>query len=56
MQADLEASDLAELERQKVKEERAFGLRGERDHLAATASLGLIEDPLQVRRLAALAG
>src|SRR6185437_7132719 len=46
-----EARDLAKVERQKVEEERAVGLRGERHHAPFSIVGHLTVDVMQVRRL-----
>ena len=46
-----EAGDRAEVERQEVEEQRAVGLRRERDHLAFPVVGNLAVDVMQVRRL-----
>ena len=51
MEARLEPADRAELEWHEVEKQRAVGLRGEADQLAARLGRGRIEDVLQVSRL-----
>ena len=46
-----EAGDRAEIERQKIEEQCAIGLRRERDHLALSLVRHLPVDVVQVRRL-----
>jgi hypothetical protein len=54
--AGLEAAYRAEIERQEVEEQRAFGFGGQRDHLALLLIRGFLVDHLQIRGLAAEAG
>jgi len=56
VEADLEALDGAHIEGEEVEEQCAVGLRGEADQLAPLVGVGLLEDPLDVRGLAAKAG
>src|SRR5205085_2113480 len=56
VETGLEATDGAEVERQEVEEQSTDRLGGERDHLALLLVTGLVEDHLQVRRLAAESG
>src|SRR5690606_15308306 len=55
VEANLVLADLAEIERQEVEEQRALGLRLERDHLAARLGLRRREHVLEVCRLPAQA-
>src|SRR5439155_18071466 len=52
----LEAAYRSEVEREKVEEEGAIGLGSQRDQLPLGLRVGLVVDPLQVRRLPAEAG
>ena len=56
MEARLEAADFAQRQRQEVEEERALGLRGQRDHLALRLGTGARVDELQIRGLPAEPG
>src|SRR5206468_3135783 len=51
----LESAHRADIKRQEIKKQRALGLGGERDHLAALAGRGFIVDVLQVGGFAAQA-
>src|SRR5207253_2521010 len=55
MEPGLEAPDGAQVHRQEVEEQRALGLCGERDHLAARVGRHLTVNVLEVGRLAAQA-
>src|SRR5580704_10635246 len=54
--ARLEAADGTQVERQKIKKQSSFRLRGQRDHLALLLLGGLLVDELKIRRLAAQPG
>src|SRR5437899_9533296 len=51
MEPGLEPADRAKIDGQEIEEQRAFGLGGERDHLAARIGRHLAVDVLEVRRL-----
>jgi hypothetical protein len=55
LQLGAHPADLAEIEGEKVEEERAVGLGGQREHLAAVVRGERVVDELQVRRLSAQA-
>ena len=56
LQAGREARDRSEIERKEIEEERAVGLRRERDHRPAAVARHLIVDVVQVARLAGPSG
>src|SRR6185503_3611280 len=55
MESGLEAANRSEIDRQEIEKQRAFGLRRERDELAARVGRDFAVDVLEVRRLAAQA-
>src|ERR1700694_4735358 len=55
MKACLEAANAAEIEREKVEEERPVSLGGQRDQFAFGLGIGFVVDPLQIRGFSAQA-
>ena len=56
VQASFKAAHGAEIERKKIKKERAIGFRRERDHFSFQVRAGVVVDPLQIGGFPAEAG